>query len=218
MRDHAHPACLIDRLHHLRRRRRRRGNVILAMRADRIGERIRTRGVHTCRHQGVGDVWAPDGGVAALLDLCQHIIPRDRVIPRQQRHHALDPFEARGPRRHEQIADMPVAWIVLVRQHVHGDAAVLCCDLRTAHQRQPIVHRRLLGLHPAGRRVVVSDRHAMQPGLFRLPNQGPGRLGSIGKHGMAVQVPAMGRRVHGHRWLVHGSHPNHWTPQTVSAS
>lgn len=100
---------------------------------------------------------------------------------------------------------MPVAWIVEIGEHVHGDIAILRGDFRTAHQRQMEVVRRLPGLLPSGGRIVVGDCHTMQAERLRLLNHFTRRARAIREHGMAMQIPALLRRSRWHDIFTHDS-------------
>ena len=134
--DHRDTAGTLHRTHHLACGWRRRGYVVFAVRAHCIGERLVAVRVHAGGHERVGDVRASDCRARALLGLFEHALPGNRIILGKQCDHLLRALHTRAPCLLEQVAYMPVAWIVQVREHVHGDIAILRGDFRTAHQRQ----------------------------------------------------------------------------------
>ena len=194
MGDNAHSPGLTNRTHHINGIRRRGRNVIRATRADCPGKRGGTIRVGAGGDQRISDMRTTDRRLIAFANLREHIIPRNRIILRNQFDHAFGACETGSTQRSEQVDDTRIARIILVGKHVHGYAGSVRGHFSAANQRQPISFGRLHGIGPSCGRVMVSDGHSVQAALVGFTNHIIRRLSAIGEHRVAVQIPSGGRR------------------------
>ena len=191
MRDDHHTARILDRGDDLMRRWRGRGNVILGRGAHRVGERVGTRPIHARRDQRVCDVRPSDRGPLPFLHLGEHIVPSDWIVLRKPFHHAFRTKQTRRARVGEHVGNPGVGRIVLEGEHMHGHIFVDGGDLRAEQQRQSGFHGGRARFPPSGGGVMVGDGHTVQAKQPGLSDQRAGRFRTVGKDGMAMDIPTL---------------------------